>query len=695
MSPSTDLCPWLGTDQDREIRHAVPVEAHVCYAQKEPAGITLDHQSWYCLTGEHRACLFYYDPPQQTSSPLSAVPQDVEDEIGPAPSSFPVLRVLLWALALLVGAAVIYYYGSALLAPSPAATPTSRAILNPSPTFVVTPTSSSESAAVTPAPTYGFVDATATPTPYPGGAIYILTPGAGEAGWLASDESRGNHLGDSYLYTGVFDGVIYHGAFQFDLSAIPRGATIHSAVLELTGLDARRLGETGVWEVRVLDAETDGEWSRVTYQDLHNAAVQWTLPPALGIGNLVVGETNVFELSREQARDLEQRLLNEHYTVSFRLDGPLAGDNSVFAWDTGQGASTQGKPPRLLLNVGAPPETPIPTGSPPPTTTPTPSLTPTPTETPVWVVVTSSPTPANAVTAAVIAARETVWATTTGTPTPMPEFVATASPTPPDYFVVTNTPTPANYATRVYQQALATAYVVLTGTPTPTPKNLVTATSTPQPTRTPVLVWLDQLTGTPLPPSTATPTPPPIPQVLREKILFLSDRSGKPEVYVLDPDSGRVGVVTASWPYEQAKQAESLSPDVQARAFVRNDGQGVPQIYVFSQYYGGSWQVTFNTGMSYDPVWSPLGDQLAFVSTEAGNDDIYVIDVDGQDQRRLTFNQWEWDKHPSWSPDGVQIVFWSNVGSGRRQLWIMNADGTGRRVLHDSPYNDWDPVWVK
>jgi Tol biopolymer transport system component len=63
--------------------------------------------------------------------------------------------------------------------------------------------------------------------------------------------------------------------------------------------------------------------------------------------------------------------------------------------------------------------------------------------------------------------------------------------------------------------------------------------------------------------------------------------------------------------------------------------------------------------------------------------------------QRLTFNDWEWDKHPSWSPDGSQIVFWSNRETGLHQLWIMNRDGSNQRRLLESPANDWDPVWVK
>jgi TolB protein len=78
-----------------------------------------------------------------------------------------------------------------------------------------------------------------------------------------------------------------------------------------------------------------------------------------------------------------------------------------------------------------------------------------------------------------------------------------------------------------------------------------------------------------------------------------------------------------------------------------------------------------------------------------GSDDIFTVSPQGDNKQRLTFNIWEWDKHPSFSPDGSFIVFWSNQTSGRQQLWIMNADGSDRRILLDSPYNDWDPVWIK
>jgi Tol biopolymer transport system component len=49
--------------------------------------------------------------------------------------------------------------------------------------------------------------------------------------------------------------------------------------------------------------------------------------------------------------------------------------------------------------------------------------------------------------------------------------------------------------------------------------------------------------------------------------------------------------------------------------------------------------------------------------------------ADGSDQRQLTFNNWEWDKHPTWSPDGSQIAFVSNSIERRSGGGIDLRDG--------------------
>ena len=75
-------------------------------------------------------------------------------------------------------------------------------------------------------------------------------------------------------------------------------------------------------------------------------------------------------------------------------------------------------------------------------------------------------------------------------------------------------------------------------------------------------------------------------------------------------------------------------------------------------------------------TFPPLVGQIAFVSTRDGSPYIYVAAADGSSLRRLTKGLW-----PEWSPDGRQIVFNGADSSGDPSIHIINADGSGERVL--------------
>ncbi|HIE03379.1 MAG TPA: hypothetical protein EYP61_01330, partial [Candidatus Latescibacteria bacterium] len=98
-----------------------------------------------------------------------------------------------------------------------------------------------------------------------------------------------------------------------------------------------------------------------------------------------------------------------------------------------------------------------------------------------------------------------------------------------------------------------------------------------------------------------------------------------------------------------------------------------------------------------EPVWSPDGKKIAFVSdrystAQQGNDDIFVMNADGTRIVRLTEDP-GYDFAPQWSPDGKYILFTSSRYGGQ-EIFIMKADGSCKmRLTVTEGIYEWTPVW--
>lgn len=90
-----------------------------------------------------------------------------------------------------------------------------------------------------------------------------------------------------------------------------------------------------------------------------------------------------------------------------------------------------------------------------------------------------------------------------------------------------------------------------------------------------------------------------------------------------------------------------------------------------------------------EPVPSPDGKQLAFISDRDGNNDLYIANIDGMDAHKIVALP-GYDTHPRWSPDGTKILFNSFPDSGEKahDVFIINVDGSGLVNLTNGKYPD-------
>ncbi|MCB0061174.1 MAG: PD40 domain-containing protein [Caldilineaceae bacterium] len=322
------------------------------------------------------------------------------------------------------------------------------------------------------------------------------------------------------------------------------------------------------------------------------------------------------------------------------------------------------------------------------------TFTPVPDDFVTPALVIPSPPPENVATEAAQIAQATAFAQSgAATPTPLPYNAVVAV-----YVYATDVPQSAE--TAVAQSIIATAEAQVEGTPTALPWNaiLITKVPTPMPTHSPTptpLPSLQPITDfTPTPTPTYFAMPDTMPDIYRNKIVFKTNRSGREETFALDPNNGELFRVNEGWVHGLAYSKMALSPDGSKQAIVKEDSNRTLQIQIRDLTYGGDRQITTLKNISYDAAWSPAGDKIAFVSKDSGNDEIYTITTDGSILQKLTSRNASWDKHPSFSPDGTRIVFFSNRDTGRRQLWIMNVDGSNQQNLSNNQYEDWDPVWI-
>ena len=189
--------------------------------------------------------------------------------------------------------------------------------------------------------------------------------------------------------------------------------------------------------------------------------------------------------------------------------------------------------------------------------------------------------------------------------------------------------------------------------------------------------------------------------VARTKLAFVSDRNRErvvgtvenrdvKEVYISDYDGFNQRRITVG---RQLNVSPTWSPDARSVAYT-SWRTGFPDIFISRIYEGTMSNPAKGTANAHNslPMFSPDGTRLAFMSNRDGNNEIYIVNVDGTGLRRLT-NHPAIDATPTWSPTGTQIAFTSDRG-GTPSIYIVGVDGLGLRriTFENSDRATWSPA---
>ncbi len=175
------------------------------------------------------------------------------------------------------------------------------------------------------------------------------------------------------------------------------------------------------------------------------------------------------------------------------------------------------------------------------------------------------------------------------------------------------------------------------------------------------------------------------------KVAFSSSRgngNGRLDLYTMNSDKSGLNKIFDNW-----SAFPAFSPDGSKIAFQGWAGNDY-EIYVINTDGSNLKRLTNHSDFDGQPTWSPNGDYIAFSSRRNSQYSIYTITPNGTDLQKVS--TYPLSLHPKWAPNSNRIAFDADVdGDGWQEVALVNSDGSGEQMIYD-PGNSataWAGSW--
>lgn len=165
--------------------------------------------------------------------------------------------------------------------------------------------------------------------------------------------------------------------------------------------------------------------------------------------------------------------------------------------------------------------------------------------------------------------------------------------------------------------------------------------------------------------------------------LKRDSKSYKSRLQVSDTDGYNPQTLLTS---DEPIMSPAWSPDGSELAYVSFEG-GQAEIFTHNIRTGVRKSRSKFKGLNGSPAWSPDGKKLVMTLSKDGNPDIYILNLASNKLQRVT-SHWSIETEAVWLPDGKSIVYTSSR-SGKPQLYRQSVSGKSKpeRLTYEGGYN--------